>query len=263
MNDVKRLFFGLEVACPWPSRWPNGRRIQEANRHQTVAFLGACNLPALLHRIKEIPLPPFSVGPTGIFDKCLFFPAKAPRCVAWHIDWLHSSMAMKEYSHALHHWHEIEAPRHEFCPHVTVCRTPFEQQEWRQAFSPSALYGTSLHLYESLGHSHYQSHWKHSFIEPFVEIEHTADMAFLCRGTCLQELLVNAQIALAFRFSELLPLCRFDTNVHTLDEVVVCLNQLITRADIEIGSPLKAVSYAGSVREIGPNLLEWEMIVDV
>lgn len=261
--ETKRLFFGVELEAPWPQDLPKEKRvIQEKERHLTLLFLGMQNLDQLLSEMENIPKPSFQIGPVGLFDECLFF----TRCVAWHVLWL-THQGINEYQKELSAWlEEKDFVKHEtrpFKPHVTLARFPFDKKAWHKSFKPTFVKCTALHLYESLGHSTYQSAWHTSFIDPFSEIEHTADMAFIIRGTSLQELYIHAQMALSFHFRELTPFCSFDAAPTSLDEIITLLNHVIAKADMEIGSPLKAVSFHGSVETVPPHILQWEMIVDV
>ncbi len=115
---------------------------------------------------------------------------------------------------------------------------------------------------ESLGHSHYQPLWRHSFLPPFAEIEHTADIAFLIRGADFYELFLNAQLALAFKFPALLSYLSKEKDFPSLDTVIAALNEVVARADLDIGVPFKAVSYHDEMA-YHSNHLEWKMIVDV
>jgi RNA 2',3'-cyclic 3'-phosphodiesterase len=108
----------------------------------------------------------------------------------------------------------------------------------------------------------YQSLWEIPLLSPFEEFEHTADIAFLVRGTTPQELHRNAQLALAFKFPKILPF--FSKRLQdTLDEIIIALNEMVGKADAECGCPFKAVSFHGQIKAEEENLLHWEMIVDV
>lgn len=92
-------------------------------------------------------------------------------------------------------------------------------------------------------------------------IEHTADLAFLIRGYNFSELYLHGMLALAFSFPALLQFFS-KKECATLAQVIQSLNQLVTKADIEMGCSFKAVSYAHGLKEVN-GLYEWEMIVDV
>ncbi len=77
---------------------------------------------------------------------------------------------------------------HDFNPHITIARAPFEKEAWKKEFSPLPLILTDLHLYESKGNLEYVSLWKHSLQTPFEEIEHTADIAYHVYGESFAQL---------------------------------------------------------------------------
>ena len=150
----------------------------------------------------------------------------------------------------------------EFLPHVTLCRQPFSPQEWHQKFTPLPLMTKNIHLYESLGHSRYQSCWTYPILAPFEEIDHTADIAFLIKGYSFRQLHQHAQIALAFKYPPLLSYLSPTLENVQIDDIIMDLNHSIGLADQEIGCPLKAVSFHDKLNKVD-NLFTWEMIVDV
>ena len=98
---------------------------------------------------------------------------------------------------------------------------------------------------------------------PFVEIEHQADIAFHIYGESIYELNLYAQIALAFECPDLIPFLDPQDNRRTLEEVMMGLNEIVTHADREIGTPFKAVSFHGEIEKKEDGTMNWEMIVDV
>lgn len=265
-SDTKRLFFALEVAAPWPQYLPQGRCLLEHDRHLTLAFLGNTDFSKLQAVLPSFPLPSFSIGMTGIFDSCLFLPKRHPHVIAWHIDWWSNSQVFHEFHVQLMEWlalHGIPCDARDWLPHVTICRQPFVVKEWEQAFYSLPMMTTHLHLYESLGHSRYQSLWSYPILEPFIEIEHTADIAFHIHGCDFNELHRHAQIALAFKYPPLLPyLSPTSMFIDNIEEIVIDLNTRIGQADAEIGCPFKAISFHDKLTE-SDQILTWEMIVDV
>ena len=238
---MTRLFFGMEVAAPWPEELPSGRILLEPDRHLTLAFLGESNMPDL----SSFPKPPFSIGFAGIFDKPVFLAHVA----AWHVQWLEEGLV--SYQKELANWLHL---KDNFLSHVTMTRKPYVDSEWKNAFQQLPLYVKNINLYESLGYSKYKILWQYPLLAPFDEIEHTADIAFLVRGN----LFLHAQLALAFHYPQMIRY--FDTrSIAELDEIVNALNAMIARADSEIGCPFKAVSFHGTENHTN----EWEMIVDV
>lgn len=263
-NAIKRVFFALEVEAPWPERLPSGRILKEENRHMTVAFLGNVDFLHLQQHIASLPLPPFPTAPCGICDKFLFLPKKHPRVVAGNIRWL-SQVSFDGYLSQLNAWlsaYDYPVEARAFLPHVTMARSPFNQEEWEKMFSPFPILAKGLHLYATVECLEYQPLWSYPFPLPFEEIEHTADIAFRVQAATMQELFLHAQMALAFKFPPLLAYFREVTEAEDLDTLIMGLNQVIARADCEIGCPFKAISFHGTVSEHN-TLLQWEMIVDV
>lgn len=264
--EEKRLFFALDIHSPWPEKLPQGRILEEKNRHLTLAFLGQVDYAKLKNMISELPLPRFKVGLAGRFDQCLFLPPRHPRVAAWHIDWLEDSAPLlnfrKELIHALEKKEFSVDVRHDFNSHVTLSRAPFDQKGWEKTFSPLPCFAQNLHLYESIGFSQFKPLWSHSLKLPFEEIDHTADIGYLVRGGSFLNLYEHAFLALSFTFPPLLPFFVRKSEMGSLQEVIFSLNQIVSYADQEVGCPFKAVSYHGKVEQNG-DILEWEIIIDV
>lgn len=191
------------------------------------------------------PKPAFSVGLAAVFDRPLFL----SHVVAWHVDWLEEGLVAYQKK-LIEHLHLEDR----FLSHVTIARKPCDEPAWKKAFFPLPLYVKNLHLYESLGNSHYKSVWEHAIQAPFEEIEHTADLAFLVRPPHF----LHAQLALAFYFPAFIRYLDH-RKVEGLEAVVQALNAMIAKVDGEIGCPLKAISFHG----VETRSEEWEMIVDV
>ena len=267
-SDKRRLFFGCETAAPWPSSMPEGRIIEEANRHVTLLFLGQASLSSLEKLLFKLPLPDFAFAPVGIFEECLFLPKRKPRLAAWKISFLEKQGELASYRSALAGWlrergFEPDLRYKEFLPHLSLCRGSFSKEEWKRAFVPLPLLLKNFALFESLGNSLYRSLWSHSFTPPFEEIEHTADVAYLVRGEDLKELQLHALFALAFLSPPFLNYLGELPDPEDSDQMIANLNEIVAKVDTSIGSPLKAVSYHGVPQEISKNQLEWEMIIDV
>lgn len=265
--DSKRLFFALEVLAPWPQPLPAGRRLDEKQRHMTVAFLGSTDYEPLHAVLSQVPAPPFKIGLTGIFDKYLFLPERHPRVVAWHVDWLEGKEMLDPYQQQLISWLQERGfnpdVRKEFLPHVTLCRSPFNPHPWKKSFTRLPMMTGSLHLYESLGNLRYQPIWSHPITPPFEEIEHTADVAFHVHGMNLEQLQLHALIALSFKSPDLLAHLKEISQPESLDDLIINLNHCVTHVDAQRGCPFKAVSFHGDLEELKEGILKWEMIVDV
>lgn len=265
-NENKRLFFGLQIAAPWPEDFPKGRLLDQAHRHMTVAFLGNVSFDSLQEGLTRFPLVSPRIGLVGHFNACIALPPAHPRVVAWHAVWLDESSGLIHFQKELVGWlknldYQVDA--REWLPHVTLCRQPFDLVSWMKAFVPIPFYTGAIHLFESVGNLIYTPIWTCPIRAPFEEIEHTADRAFIVRGETLLQLYHHAFTALAFKCPALLDFFCPLQSQGTLDDIIIELNGIIGRADGSIGCPMKAVSYHGEVVELEDSTLEWEMIVDV
>lgn len=257
--DTKRLFFGLEVAAPWPEILPEGRVIPESSRHVTLAFLGNVS-----YEISDtVPIPRSPIGPVGRFKRCLFLPPRRPNVVAWEVEWSATAHVLEYQQQLVHYLRNagFSLDEREFLPHVTLARWPLDRLAWSRLPYSYPVVGRAVHLYESVGNLEYTPRWSYPLLAPFEEIAHTADVAFLVRGENLGDLLLHAQIALTFVCPAMLEYAS-SAVPRTLDEVIIELNRLIGQADGDIGVPFKAVSFHGEVL-VNNGLLSWEMIVDV
>lgn len=267
-QEEKRLFFGLEIDAPWPDKLPHGRLLDAEHRHITLAFLGRANYLQLQKHLSDFPTPPFKVGFVGKFDECLFLPPKHPHVVAWHITWGERAQALVEFQKGLLKWllyygFNPDTRHEEWLPHLSLSREPFNQKEWQKAFHPLPLMTKNIHLYESIGNLKYQSLWKFSFIPPFEELEHTADIAFRINAENIGQLHQHALFALAFKDPHLLSFFSDIPEKNELNDIIIHLNEIVAVADQEFGCPFKAVSFHGELKQNDNNLLQWDMIVDV
>lgn len=265
-SDIKRLFFGFEVLAPWLPDLPRGRILSEHCRHMTIVFLGSVSYSHLISLLSTFPKPYFKVGQAGYFDRPLFLPERHPHVVAWHMQWLNYLFDIEIYYKQCLDWlkaHSVRVDaRDQFLPHVTLSRSPFSIHEWKKNFIKLPFIIKDLHLFESLGNLQYQSRWSYPLKIPFEEFEHTADIAFSIHGEKLLDIYHHAFIALAFKFP---PLLDYFTPFEgaDLDDLIMQLNDVVGRADIEKGCPFKAISYHGEIKQEEDQTLTWEMIVDV
>jgi len=266
-KDQRRLFFAFKTTAPWPESLPKGRLLREQDRHLTVAFLGNADFPRMMEYLENPPQIPFKVAPSGIFDKILFLPPDNPRVVAWRIDLGEYAEAVKTFHRSFIEWLKKQGfspsqPDRELLSHVTLCRSPFQFHEWRKAFTRLPVALTGFHLYESVGNLVYESRWEYPMKPPFVEIEHTADIAFIIRGENLEQIHHNAKAALAFHYP---PLLRYyeQKTIESLEDLIILLNEAVTKADSKEGCSFKAVSFHGEITHEDDDTLAWEMIVDV
>jgi RNA 2',3'-cyclic 3'-phosphodiesterase len=260
----KRLFFGLEALTP-PLLFPSsGRRIERTYLHVTLSFLGNIEAEPLEKIIDSCPPFPYKVGFPAICNQLLFLPSHHPNVVAFQIE-EYAPTPLSNYRRQVIGWlkkNNYPPDPRPYLPHLTMARQPFNANEWHDFFSPFPIILTNLHLYESVGHLTYEKRWSRLIAAPFEEFEHTADIAFKIRGESMKELHLNAFTALSWRspsflsqFSEL--------ESSSLDDMIIDLNHKISLADMEGGTPFKAISFHGDVRKTPEGLLEWEMIVDV
>ena len=260
-KQSKRLFFAAQITAAWPEQLPPARLVPQETRHMTLAFLGQLALDQLEMLLSQIPLPSSPIGMGGFSLKFLFLPKGQARCIALDTTWLEDPKTLFSFQKAVRDWLEPYGYRQAaFFPHITLACKPFNPEEWQKPFEPIPFFLSALHLYESRGNLNYHPLYSYPLIAPFVECDHTADLAFEIRGKSIQELFVHAQLALFFCFP---PLVHYfnSSSPETLDQIIVELNKMIAWADVQRGCPFKAVSFHGTI--IQRDLLYWEMIVDV
>lgn len=156
-----RIFIGCSIRAAWPKRWPEGRLLDEADRHMTLAFLGEISLKQL-SILKSLPIPDFQRTPTGVFDKPIFLPEAKPRLVAWHIQFQQEANEILLYQNQLSAWlanNDFSLDSRPYLPHVTLARAPFTMVDWITHFKPLNCSISGLHCYESLGSSRYRILW--------------------------------------------------------------------------------------------------------
>lgn len=263
--DKRCLFFGFEVEAPWPVQLPTGCIVYPCMRHLTLVFLGRISYQKVQNFLSRMPKPSFLIGQVGIFDSCLFLPAQNPRVVAYHMQPLGLNL-LSDYQKELISFLQEEGcflEKRNFLPHVTLARSPFLKVDWQKHFSCLPMYCASLHLYESLGYSRYQSLWSYPLHDPFIEVAHTADMAFLIYGESPKQIHLHAQIAMSFECPALLAYMQVEELQDQIESIINQLNTMVSKTDRDVGIPLKAVSFHGDIHRNKNGLLEWEMIIDI
>ena len=175
---MKRLFFGIETLSPWPENYPKGRLIKESDRHLTLCFLGNVPWETMQKLLPSFPVPKLPLSVCGIFDKPLFLPESNPRVISWHI---HSfNERVKSLQEEISSWLRaagFSIDQRPFLPDVTIARSPFSIDEWKNSFTILPMTTGAIHLYESLGGVNYTPIWSYPLLPPFQEIGHTADIA--------------------------------------------------------------------------------------
>lgn len=265
-EDVKRLFFGIEVHAPWPHHLPKGRLLDESHRHLTLAFLGNIPYSPLREILNDFPKVSLRMGSVGYFDSCLALPPRHPNVIAWRAHWLGDGSPIINFQKILSDWlisHDYSLDKRPWLPHVTLCRQPFDAHVWMKDFVALPFYTGAIHLYESTGNLNYLPIWSYPIKAPFEEMNHTADIAFVIRGENLQQLYCNAFTALAFKAPEFIEFFYLPDSLYNLDDIIIALNDIVSRADSKVGSPMKAISFHGEIIQLQDALLQWEMIVDV
>lgn len=266
---MKRLFFAFQIESLWPDKFPPGKLLNEEFRHMTLAFLGPSPWEEMEAVLNALPVPTFQVGKVGIFDQCLFLPEKRPHVAAWHIQWLEPDNAVFLYKETLtkflvkNGFLKTDEGTNAFLSHVSIARNPRFSKLWKKEFEPRTCWITHLHLFESRGHSRYKSLWHKEYQKPFIEIEHTGDIAYRVYAENLSQMHLNAQIALATKFPCFIPYFQPYKSWDSLEDVIISLNQLVGAMDKAEGCPIKAVSFHGNLEQMKENLYQWEMLIDV
>lgn len=253
-KNRKKVFLGAEVASPWIDLPEKKRVVAPSMRHITLKFIG------WTEKEPPIPLIPFVMSPVGILNDLLFLPKNHPRVIAYQAIFLSEESNFKKFQEELI---DKQAPSRPALPHVTIARTSsLDRDKWEKWFTPLPFFIKGIHLYESKDELCYTPLFSQELIPPFIEIEHTADLAFLIQGCDFNQLYLHGALALAFSYPPMI-LSLEVRALHSLEEVIEALNHLITKIDIESGCPFKAVSFQGRVTYKEQYLYQWEMIVDV
>lgn len=232
------MFFALEVNGGWFAPMPEGRILKEEHRHLTLAFLGNESWSRLQNELKEYPFLKTRLGLTGRCDGLLFLPERHPRVVAGHITWIDLPTFQEihqELSTFLRTKGYILDPR-ELVSHVTLARAPFQIKKWKEVFTPFPLIATSLNLYESVGNLAYRPLWTLPLRSP---IEFKTDLIFEIRGKDYTQLFHHAQLALAFKFPQLLNSFLVESQAQSDEELISQLMQVCQKAVC----PIKALQF--------------------
>lgn len=276
--EKKRLFLGFEVFSNLKKIPFEKKQIDKKNRHMTMLFLKNQYVTDILKKLPYISLEAFSIGLVGYYNRCLFLPKKNPRLVAYQVDFFEKNDLVENFykklleifNEQLHQNSKIFEEKNNkdiksFLPHVTMCRDGFDKKRWEKSFEILPLYLKSFSLYESFQNSKYEKIKEYPLINPFEEIAHTADIAYMIRGKNLIDLLYNSFIALCFKAKDFLKYKNLITSnlIKNIDDIVILLNDIIAQMEIDgFHLPFKAVSFNTNITK-DENILNWEMIVDV
>lgn len=204
------------------------------------------------------------MGLTGYFDKCLFLPELRPHVVSWHAH-LWQDQQVQKYHQSVVDWlrqHRYAAESRLQLPHVTIARSPFQQQEWEEAFTPLTIMLSAIHLYESVGNLTYLPLWSHLLALPFEEFGHSIGIVFKIKAESIVEWYQHAFMALAFKYPFLLKYHREISNDANFNDVIDALNGVITDCNSVTRCPVKSVSFHGDLRNEN-GVLQRDMFVDV
>jgi 2'-5' RNA ligase len=260
-NDTQRLFIGWECLLSSYSPIIHGRKIDPA--HLTLSFLGNISQKMMQQKLCNLPCFNEKISPCLLADGIIFLPENKPRVAA--LTFSHIPKVISEYQTHLSQWIAslgLSIKQSPFFPHVSLIRQPFDEQEMLRWFVPQPVALQSIHLFESVGNLKYEKRATIPLLAPFEEIEHTADLAFIIRGQTMKELYDHAIMALAYKYPPILSL-HAPYTPQDLSDLIKNLNHLITRLDLDVGCPLKAVCYSGDIHAKDAKILEWKMIIDV
>lgn len=258
----KRCFLAFDINSIFDLK-DFGREIKE--KHITLIFFGNISLEKIEKLKKDLIFPNFKISPVGFFEKIIFLPSKKPKVLALKAKFLTFKEDIKEYRKEIFLFlknKKIDSQNKEFLPHCSIFRNPFNKKDIKKEFLKIPFFVKSINFYESLGFSKYKTLFKKSFKKPFIEIKHTADIAFKIRGKNFYDLYINAFIALCFKEKKILKYFIKNIKIKSIEDVIINLNKCISDMDCDIGSSFKAVSFQSKILK-KKDFLEWEMIVDV
>ena len=266
-SEEKKLFFAFDIEANWLKYPIEKKMIDEKSRHLTLLFLGFINFQNIKTYLIDLPKLDLKIGAVGYFDKLLFLPQNHPRVLSFDVEFLEKKEKIYEFQKQLVSFFKernFEINQKEsFLPHVTICRDSFNSKNWKENFQRSSLYIKGFCLYESIENSIYNILWKKDFLDPFEEIKHTADIAFIVRGENFLDLLIHSFSAISFKDPKLINYIHLLKNPNSIDDVIINLNEIVTQAEIDGENiSFKAISFHADIVK-KDEILYWEMIVDV
>ena len=252
---MKRLFFGLEPILP-SLDLPQGRLLQEKDRHHTLVFLGNKEANKVIDYLNNFFKNPLLFSPLATAQNLIFLSSVA----ALEIEFISKKDTLLSLKDKLKVAFDMQDP-HPWLPHITLCRAPMDKRHWQEMNIHIPCLFKAFHLYESLGHSTYNILWSSPINPIYKQLPHTADYAFEIYALDYAGLYLHACYAISLEFPSLFSMLQ-PFNCTCLDEVIDRLNDWIARVDIIKGSPIKAVSHHAKLNH-HQGVIIWEMILDV
>lgn len=258
--DEKRLLFGFEAHAPWPKTLPDTKTLKAKNRHLTLLFFGNTSYKKIHEHIRYMPKPFFRVGPVAISDSGLTLPNRSPDVMTWHVDPFGFDPIEEYQKMILDYFLEkgYALDEKKFIKHITLGKSAALKKGAKTSFTPLPLYFTNLHLYESLHGDRYEPIWTYDLLPPFEEKE---EGRFALYGENFQQVFLNAQIALAFKFPALVPFLDASYEVRNLHDGGIRLTTLVNQAYREANIPIERALFPDSGKE-EKGLLTWELRVE-
>lgn len=258
-EDIKRLLFGFEAHAPWPAVLPDEKTLKAKHRHLTLLYFGDISYKKVHDEIRYMPKPPFRVGPVAISDSSLSLPNRSPDIITWHVDSFGND-AINDYQQELVEYfaeHDYDFERKKYIKHITLGKSGALKKEMKQNFKPLPLYCSNLHLYESFKGEQFEPIWTYDLLPPFEEQE---GGQFILYGESFQQVFLNAQIALAFKFPELVPFLDSSYQVRNLHDGGIRLTTLLNTAYRAIKIPIEKATFPDDGKQ-EKGILTWPLQV--
>ncbi len=256
--DEKRLFFGFEVHAPWPDSLPEAKTLKAKHRYMTLLYLGDTSYKKIRGLIPKMPNPSFQVGPLGISDASLCLPKRHPDVITWHVEPFGSDPVAHYQDEVtdffIKNGYEIEEKKQ--IKHITLGRSATLKKVAKKTFRPLPLYFSNFHLYESLKGGHYDPIWTLDLLPPFEEVDKGY---FTLYGESFQQIFLNAQIALAFKFPDLVPFLDPFYKVRNLHDGGIRLTTIINTAYREAKVPIESAFFPDDGKK-EKRILTWDLI---
>jgi 2'-5' RNA ligase len=255
----KQLLFGFEAHAPWPKILPDEKTLKAKHHHLTLLYFEDVSYQKLHDEIRYMPKPSFRVGPVAVSDSSLFLPNRSSDIITWHVDPFGDD-PINDYQHALVEYYKelgYGFDKKEYIKHITLGKSGALKKEIKKNFKPLPLYCSNLHLYESLKGDQYEPIWTYDLLPPFEEQK---EGQFILYGESFQQVFLNAQIALAFKFPELVPFLDPTYQVRNLHDGEIRLTTLLNAAYRAIKIPIDKTTFLENGKQ-EKGLLSWPLQV--